>query len=537
MKKIFLFSVLLFQSLLLFSSPKTELDSVFAKLDETMQRADEYVALKEKQIDEIKQMFNVHNLTPEQQYGINDKLYREYNWFKPDSAMIYACNNFEIAQKLGNDYWLYLTKFNLAGLYQKSGLYLDAIEILNSIDRKELPEKLTAKYFSAYKALYQHYSAITNDLSKYNSYNDSLFMHSEKESSAYQFLTAEKLMNRGEFEKARDIYMPFFKEAEEGSHRQAMMSNMIGKTYRGENNYEMQKKYFAISAIGDMKNAVKEHESFYLLAMACYETNDIERAYKYMYRSMEDALFANLNMRTLKVSQIFPIIEKSYNENIQRQKDKLFLLTLCIGLLSLVLIVAVVYTFLQMKKLAKARFTLSETNRQLNELNDDITRTNKTLQETNVLKDTYINQFLNVCSHYIVKLEKYQNTLNKLMMEHRFDDLAKSLKSREMIENELKELYEIFDRVFINLYPTFVDEFNELLLEEDRFKLKNKESLNTELRIFALIRLGITDSARIADFFRCSIRTVYNYRTRMRGKSNVNSDEFEDLVMKIGTKP
>jgi DNA repair ATPase RecN len=201
-----------------------------------------------------------------------------------------------------------------------------------------------------------------------------------------------------------------------------------------------------------------------------------------------------------------------------------------------------------MKKIARIRKELFQTNLKLNELNKDLQHTvdqlnktnkklsdvNQELYESNEIKETYIGHFLDLCSTYINKLEKFQNTLNNKAVERKLDELFRMLKSHDMIDQELRELYKLFDNIFLHLYPNFVEEFNSLLLEEERFNLRQNELLNVELRIFALIRLGITDSSRIANFLHYSANTIYNYRTRVRNKAAVPRDQFESLVMKIG---
>ena len=194
-----------------------------------------------------------------------------------------------------------------------------------------------------------------------------------------------------------------------------------------------------------------------------------------------------------------------------------------------------------MKRLARIRKELYKTNTKLNELNTNLQSSNSLLltvntelSDANRIKETYIGHFLDLCSTYISKLEKYQNTLNKKAVEKKLDELYKMLKSSEMIDNELKELYENFDNIFLHLYPNFFEELNSLLVEEERFELKQNELLNTELRILALIRLGITDSSKIASFLHYSANTIYNYRTRVRNKAAVPREEFESLVIKIG---
>ena len=212
-----------------------------------------------------------------------------------------------------------------------------------------------------------------------------------------------------------------------------------------------------------------------------------------------------------------------------------------ICLLSLFLIACIVYVYLQLKKLSKARKSLHSANKQLHNLNIELSRhndkfksINSELHEANILKETYISHFLDICSVYINKLEKFQNSLNKRAMERNLDELYKMLKSKEMINNELKELYEMFDNIFLHLYPDFGEQCNELQIKEERIELKQNEMLTPELRIFALIRLGITDSSKIAGFLHYSPTTIYNYRTRARNKAAGQRDQFENMVMKIG---
>lgn len=540
-KSIFLIIILLYPIVSFSQAKKTELDSILYVLDETIADKEIYVKQKELRITDLKKLLSISGITPEQSYDINSKLYNEYKSFIPDSAVGYLQKNIQIAKELKNSTWLDESKINLSMLYSVSGMYIDSEKLLNSINAASLPGWLLRNYYDSYKQLFYFYPSNKASKENYEIYRDSLLGCIELGSNDYKIVYSEKLTHSGEYEQAREILLPMFYESEDESHWHAVLAYAIGETYRGENNYEMQKKYYAISAISDIKNVIKENASIRALAIAFYETDDVERAYKYVQQSMEDAVFSNARLRTMEVSQVFPIIEKSYQHKLETQKDRLFYLVICIGLLSLFLIIAIVYVYIQLRKLAKARQSVSKVNKQLNDLNKDLkdnnkkmNEINKELSEANLLKETYISQFLDTCSMYINKLEKYQNTLNKKAMERKLDELYKMLKSKEMIENELKELYEMFDNIFLHLYPNFVEEFNALLVEEERIDLKPTELLTPELRIFALIRLGITDSSKIASFLHYSATTIYNYRTRVRNKSAVPREEFESRVMKIG---
>ena len=170
-------------------------------------------------------------------------------------------------------------------------------------------------------------------------------------------------------------------------------------------------------------------------------------------------------------------------------------------------------------------------------INDELHEKNTQLTDSNIIKEQYIARFFDLCSMYIDKLEDYRKSLNKLAQNRQIDELYKQLKSTSMMENELDELYKNFDAIFLNLYPTFVADFNALLVEDERIVLKSEDLLNKELRIYALLRLGITDSVKIASFLRCSLSTVYNYRTKARNKAAISREDFEKMVMRIGVPP
>lgn len=515
-------------------SQKNELDSIFSELDKAMANKSVYISEKEERIAEQKRMFSTPGLTKEQCFLINEKLYWEYAYYIPDSAKVYLFKNLDIAKELDYTKEHITYRFLLVSHYSTEGFYIDSSKVLDSIRPYAEQENLMSYYYSIYKQLYYFYSSPKEQFHpEYFNYQDSLMMVTDKNASVYPILLAEKLTDEGKGEAAREILLPLFEAAEAGSHQQAKLANNIGKTYLRDNDYEQQKKYFAIAAAADIKSVVREHESFRSLAIACYETNEVNRAYEYISQSMEDALLTNFNVRMLEASQFFPIIEKSYQRKLQAEKNRFFYLSILTGIIALLLIIGIVYIYSQMKKLAVIRRNLAETNKQLSRINEEIGLMNKNLSEANLLKETYIAQFLNVCSLYVKKIKKYQSSLNKKAMEQKVDELYRMLKSQDMIDTELKELHELFDRTFLSLYPNFIHEINKLLPESEQLSLKGKDSMTTELRIFALIRLGITDSSAIADFLHNSIKTVYNYRTRIRNKSLIDSDEFEEQIRHI----
>jgi hypothetical protein len=224
-----------------------------------------------------------------------------------------------------------------------------------------------------------------------------------------------------------------------------------------------------------------------------------------------------------------------------KQKFELQKYLFVVSLLSLFLIVAVIYVYLQMKRIARIRKELYLTNIKLNDLNRDLQKSNNQLLElnhklgeTNRVKEVYLGKFIDLCSSYIEKLDNYRRSLNKVANNGKIEELIKSLKSSQFIEDELNDFYTNFDETFLRIYPTFISDFNALFPEDEKQAIKPGELLNTELRVYALIRLGINDSAKIAVFLRYSITTIYTYRSKLKNKS-LYPDNLEEQVMKIGS--
>lgn len=524
---------------------EVEQDTIQAELRKLLENKDVYTQIKEQRISELKTMLETPNISDDQTYDVNLKLYHEYKTYLSDSAIHFLKNNLEIAKHLDKKVWINEAKLHLSALYSVAGMYIDSYNMLENINKDQLPDWLLINYYDSYKQLYSNYSVNNIEAVTYKQksdiYRDSLLSVLDQNSNHYKIVLAEKYHDQNRLEDAKKILHELLEKSPSENHERAVLAYALANIFKKEQNIEQEKEYYTISAICDIKNGIKENASLQALASVLYETGDIELAYKCIQSSMEDAMFCNARLRTFEVSQIFPIIDSAYQDKIMKQKNELKLFLLMISILSVFLIIAIIYVYYQMKRLARIRKELYKTNTKLNELNTNLQSSNSLLltvntelSDANRIKETYIGHFLDLCSTYISKLEKYQNTLNKKAVEKKLDELYKMLKSSEMIDNELKELYENFDNIFLHLYPNFVEELNSLLVEEERFELKQNELLNTELRIFALIRLGITDSSKIASFLHYSANTIYNYRTRVRNKAAVPREEFESLVIKIG---
>lgn len=542
LKNLFLLSFIVLICFPVFALDST--DTILTKLNFALKNKEHYVRLKEERILNFKKIKS-DNLTQEQEYNYNKTLYTEYQKFNSDSAILYVKKNLKIAVQLQNKELEDLANLQLVTLYSSSGKYRESEAILKSINKETLSAHLLPTYYISYREFFEHYAANSyNDEYRLQiiKYRDSLLKVLDPKTLDYKINRIQQNIFLRKFGNTQKQLLALLKNTPEENPQYAMITYLLGKINEATNNLELRKKYYALSAASDLKNANKDNASLQELALVFYEIGDVDMAYKLTQSAIEDALYCNVQFRTLLMSEVYSIINTVYLEKEAKRKTELQLYLICISLLSVFLVAAVIYVYKQMKKVSKIRAELYETTQKLAKLNKEITETNEQLQETNSqlsesnhVKEEYIAHFFSLCSTYINKLENYRIILNKKATAKQFDEIYKMLKSTTLVDNELEELYKNFDIIFLNLYPTFVKDFNTLLIPEEQIVLKQGELLNTELRIFALIRLGITDSVKIAAFLRYSLSTIYNYRTRGRNKAAVSRNDFEEMVMKIGS--
>ena len=526
---------------------KNETDSIFQVLFQAMNDKKVYMVEKEHHINDIKQRLNTPDLSDNQLYTINNQLLHEYNTYNIDSAIFFGEKNLIIAEKLNRLEYIYEVKLNLSFSYWLEGRFLEALNLLDNLDRKSfdnLPEQMLINYYESYKRLYLYYASGDKSNHYYyisNLYRDSLLKIVPENSQSYRILMAEKLSDENNTPEAERLLIEAMQISTSEGHERAIFSNILARIYKQAGNREMERKYYTLSAIYDIKNAIKENASMMALALLLYEEGDIDNAYKCMKSSFEDAVFSNARFRKFEISKIFPIIDSDYQEKTNKQKSELQKNLVVVSLLSLFLVAAVIYVYLQMKRIAGIRKELYHTNIKLNELNNDLQKSNNQLlevnqkiTETNRVKEAYLGKFIDLCSNYIEKLDNYRRHLNKIANNGKIEEVLKSLKSSQFIEDELSDFYTNFDETFLRIYPTFILDFNALFPEEEKQAVKQGELLNTELRVYALIRLGINDSAKIAVFLRYSITTIYTYRSKLKNKS-LYPENLEEQVMKIGS--
>ncbi len=531
----FIFFILLFAV----QAKSQSLDSIQAALDEVMLRADHYEAIKKKHILAIQQDLSRAGNDLSKQYDYNTRLYEAYQKYQIDSAALYMKQNVVIAEKLNDEFKRQESQIAMSTLLSAGGKFVEAKKLLDDLSQRGVPQNLAERYYQAMLTFYSNYGLSSNNRAYFQEserYRDSMLSAMNPQSLPYQVAWVTKTVYAKDYAAAKPVLHRLCDSLDDAHQDRALITYLLGLIYRETGDMKAQTAYFAMSGIADIKNVIRDNASMQSLALSYYEQGDVDRARLYIERAINDAVFSNVRFRTIESSTFYPIIHAAFIDKEKEQQRQLLQLLIAISLLSVVLLGGVLFIYRQMIRLRRVRKALDQTNDQLRELNLQLLSSNTRLQESDHIKEAYIAQFFDICSTYIDKMDVMRKEILKKVVQQDTRDLKKELQSSDYLKAELEDLYNNFDIIFINLYPTFVAEFNKLLLPQEQIVLKDNEHLNSELRIYALIRLGITDNAKIAGFLRYSLRTVYNYRVKTRNKVAGDKDQFEKLLMNIGNE-
>ncbi len=530
-----LISVLGFCTFSFPNGSESEIDSLFKILDKTIARREVYTSEKEQKIDEIKHLLK-HERSPEKRYQLNNQLITEYQSFICDSALIYIDRNIQLANALNDQNFLDESKLKLAFVLSISGLFTQAAEVFDGIEYDALPHDLKVWYCWSYIRYNENLIKYTSNptyeptpIQEIARCRDTLMNLLRKDTDIYLKEKSFKLKADGAFEASAQIQTELFKDEQPDSHGYAMSAMELSIIHKALGNQHLQEKYLLLAAITDVKLAVKENESLLTLAIYLYGKGEVNRAYNYIHAALDDANFYNSRFRNAVIARTQPIIEATYLAKIEQQRRNLRSYALATSIFLVVLVVTLYFLYKQIK-------TVSRAKRNLNTINGQLISANQRLDEANLIRERYIGHYINQCAVYLDKLDAFRKNVSRKIKAGQLDELQKLSVSTETLEKDALELYTDFDSTFMEVYPDFVDEFNALLREDERYILK-KGHLNTELRIFALIRLGITDVNQIATFLRYSIQTIYNYKSKVKGKVAIDIEHFEERVKKIGTFP
>lgn len=528
------------------NSNNPDLENLYDLLDNEIAQSKKYEDEKNRRIADLRKQYDLSMDANKRTRTVN-RLITEFDAYNADSALYYV--NFNLrrpaVKQIAGEYTRLMIK--RADVLAHAGLFADALATLKEISRDSLNEDLLEDYYSTYCATYQYLSEYTDAHETSTDYvllrtlyTDSLTKVVKPGTFNYMTYSMAECARNGESDKAIASLSSSLSDYKPGQREYSILASTLAYIYKLAGNMTDYKRYLILSAISDVKGAVKENMSFREAATVMFEEGDIERANRYLKKSIADANFFSALLRNAQSSKMLPVIDEAYAASQHRLNGRLRLLVGVSGVLSLVLIVILLYTLRQAKRLRRANQRVVTANEELTEMsqrlktaNHELENRNRELHDYNRTKEQYAALFMEYCLSAISSMQSYQQSLRILTAQGgNRATLLKKLESSEISDQMLKTFYVKFDEAILNIYPDFVDKFNALLNPDEKVTLKNGELLNTELRLFALIRLGIDDITKISQFLRCSVSTVYTYRSKMR-KRSVDPDNFEANVKKI----
>ena len=518
--------------------------ALLQKLDSVIEASETIVAEKNKKIATLKQMAAKENNTALllERYR---ELSEEYYVFKFDSAKVYVEKGLALAKKVQNSRYIVTNTIMKAKLLSIGGLYSEAINTLNTIEQDSLGEQnMTFDYNIAYSTIYSYWADYCNDdtyspiyRERSNAYLKTAIANIDKNNAAYDYYMGEyHVYVDKDDDKALKHYFRTLEKNGMTSRVYAMASFAIANNYSAHENMEKYEEYLIKASICDILCCTKENLAIQDLAMHLFkqDNENIERARVYINTAMDDAKSYNNRLRILEISQKLPIIVSTYHKRLTTQNSTLMYAVWGISLLVVTMIVLLYFFVRQNKLLSKRRHELHVSNNMLTETNERLNRANEQLLDTNRKREGLAKLYIDLCAKYIDKMAKFQVMVQRKIKANQINELMSYVSSSRLNYEDADTFMKRFDEAFLNLYPSFVTEFNALLKEDEQVITKNPHSLTTELRIFALIRLGVKESSEIAALLYYTPRTIYNYRSAFKNKA-LDRESFEERVCMLCT--
>lgn len=546
MKRSLLYILFLLLPMTLFAGSKTQ--QLRQKLDNLLEQRNALIDNKNKDINRLKKNLTTSENTLKllQTY---EQLFEEYYVFQFDSAMTYLNKGIKLAKETQNTYYYNSNTISKAELLSIGGLYNEAIHEIEQVDTTVLDKAQHFEYYFSLFRIHTYWADFCNDKTytpthrlKAQEYLKKAMPFCDETDKTYEYYLGEYavfVLNNPQ--TARAHYIKAIKQLPQNSRFYAMSCFALSGSYGNEGNTKKQEEFLLLSSIADIENCTMENFALQNLAMYIFEHNkdELDLAQQYIQTALEDAHFYNNRLRIIEISSKLPVIVSSYQQTLNQRNKVQMTAIIVISLLLLFLLSAVFYIVKQTKRLSlqqqelqKNNNQLSELNRQQKELNTQLHGLNALLVDTNSKRERLAKLYIDLCAKYIARLKKQQTLVKRKIKANQTTELLSQLSSERLSEEDAATFLSRFDKAFLDLYPDFTEELNSLLLPEGQIQNKNTDELTTEQRIMALIRLGVKESAEIADLLFYSPQTIYNYRSVLKGKA-INKETFEEEVMKL----
>ena len=519
--------------------------ALYHTLDSLIANYNQLTAEKERRVTNIKEGVRGIKLSPEQQYDLNQRLYDEYVAYKFDSAFYYIEKNVNALSSSADHDRFAASAVRMAHILAVTGLFDRARRLLDKVNPDSISDQQKIAYYTQQSELNLYRSEMaqfTNyfyDYIKRAQYYRQLVMQiAPKDSYDYVFNRATYICEAGDTEEAIRILEAYLNKTEQGTRIYSIITSTLAFFYKNKGVSEKQEYYLLLSAISDERSAIRENNSLRSLSELLMDRGNYDDAYRYLLQAISEAKFYGSRIRLMQVGRMAPQILQLYDAERTRTQQRTSLLLMVISFISIILAGIIVYTLILYRKKHAAGLKIIEMNKMLASHSEEIESVNTQMKEANRIKEEYIGRFLELSSQLISDSEQRLKQLNRLARERKLEELYAELKTMEPVNKGIRKFHSHFDTAFLNIYPNFISEVNNLLNPECRFDVEQDgtpvKHLSTELRVLALIRLDITDNQEIADILRSSITTIYTYRSKIKARA-INKESFEDDVRKIAT--
>lgn len=467
----------------------------------------------------------------ESEFQMLVNLEKEYEYFVYDSAFHYGMSSLALAYELKDKAKIAEAKTNIGLVLLLKGLYKESIDTLKTIDPSVLSlEKRIGFYSVAYRSYYDLANSRWGYYApKYRKLGDSFVQkiveEGKRKSFDYQLALTLQNQNKNESKIVENSCLHLLAKYELNNHQSAITNCVLGISFLKQQEKEKAKYYLLQAVIDDIKSGTKETLAAKVLAELLFQDGDLQKANKFISEARKDANFFGSNARRLEISFIQPDIEAAVLNKVETEKNFVSKVVVGVSVLSLLLIILAFIIYRQLRELKKARKEILASNSNLREVND-------LLREVSKIKEEYVGYYFNFSSQFIERMEVMKKAISRQLLTKQYDAIELELKQYNS-KKEREYLFQDFDRIFLKLFPDFVNRFNQLFEKKERVELKDSHRLNTDLRIFALIRLGISDNEKIASILNFSVNTIYTYKTKIKNRSSVSNEDFENKIMEI----
>lgn len=519
---------------------KTPLDTILPRLDDVIERRDTYYIKHEYRIDSLKNLLHDIHLSDSKNLSRTyHDIYSAYSSFQGDSALKYARLGLDEARKTGEADAILRANIDVLFTHMSGGNFTEANDLAEAMDLTGVSDRIKAEFYYTCIRLYSDLSNFSGPgfSDKYarmsGAYCDSVMAIAPENSYFYRYALAFSPVKKLPFKQKIEIFEGLLKRSDLPNGTKAMLASILADFYGQDGNSNMAEYNKARSAILDISSAKRETVSLLDLSRIMFERDDIDRASRYINVAKEDAEFYNARNRKFQIMSVLPLIERARYASVENRRHMLSISTVVMALMVVLLIISVYLVFRQLTTVRNGRRLTEEQNEQIRRKNQELSDMLARLEESNKIKDEYIGYGFQIHAEYIRKIESLYNMVDRKLSTRQYDELRMALKHSD-IRKEKENMHKAFDQTFLRLFPDFISQYKALFPADDA---KNAESdgstLTSEMRIFALIRLGITDVSNIALLLNYSVNTVNTYKTKAKNRSLVANGEFEEAILKI----